>query len=114
VVTFEELASKEPSQGTAKMALTTTRMGSLIAPTPVVKRLRSATVVLAVSAEAPARMVPVAQQAPGVWEASLARAEVLAPVVLAAQQAPGVWEASLAQAEALAPVVRAAEAQWCP
>ena len=42
LVTLEELASKEPSQATAKMALTTTRTGSLIAPIPVVKRPRSA------------------------------------------------------------------------
>jgi hypothetical protein len=56
LVTLEELASKEPSQGTAKTALTTTRMGSSIAPTPVVKRPRSATVVLAAGV-APAAQV---------------------------------------------------------
>ena len=46
-MTFGDLGSKEPSRATVKMALTTTRTGSLIAPTRVVKRPPCATSVRA-------------------------------------------------------------------
>jgi hypothetical protein len=63
-VILEARASKELSRETAKMVLTTTRTGSLIAPTRVVKRPRSATVVLAGPQALVELVVPVELLAP--------------------------------------------------
>jgi hypothetical protein len=93
LVILEARASKELSRETAKMVLTTTRTGSLIAPTRVVKRPPCATSVRAGPQALVELVVPVELLAPqALVERAAPRAlaelvELVVPVELLAPQA---------------------------